>query len=93
MFDILLKLIESYLFGISQFVYYNRYRSRSFSSTTGFPQWSNLGLILFLPFINDLDDVVSTQTLCFGDVLKIFSLISEEVDCEKLQTDLKSLVN
>ena len=53
---------------------------------------SNLGPLFFLIFINDIcDSVQYSKVLKFADDLKIYKIINELQDCEKLQSDVNSL--
>ena len=67
----------------------------SFSSispvTSGIPQGSVLGPVLFLIFINDLPEVVSSIVKLFADDTKIYNEIKSSQDCEQIQSDLNSL--
>ncbi len=59
---------------------------------SGVPQGSILGPLLFLLYINDMSDVVSSSTLAlFADDSKCFSNINNISDCLALQRDLDSL--
>lgn len=49
------------------------------------PQNSNLGLLLFLKFMNDLPNKIETQSkrLSFTDDLKIFGYIISTLNCQR----------
>jgi len=55
---------------------------------SGVPQGSVLGPVLFLIFINDLEQGLGSQAVKFADDTKVFSQISTVRDCEILQQDL-----
>ena len=61
--------------------------------TLGVPQWSILGPVLFLIYINDLTDCVSNNTnvASFADDVKIYRKINSLHDCLLLQHDLIAL--
>ncbi|XP_063915696.1 uncharacterized protein LOC135131778 [Zophobas morio] len=68
----LLKLFKSYLIGRVQLVRYRNFYSEIYSPTSGVPQGSNLGPLLFLLFINDIVEHISSEKLLFADDLKLF---------------------
>jgi hypothetical protein len=88
----LLTLFKSYLTGRTQAVVYNGYTSHSYSQTSGVPQGSVLGPLLFLMYINDLSYHINCNFLLFADDLKIFHGIHSLADCQSLQKDL-DLIN
>ena len=51
-----------------------------------------MGPILFLIFINDLDDDLSSKVLKFADDTKVFRTVKTDTDKETLQDDLTKLV-
>lgn len=89
--DLLVKFWTSYLVNRRQFVGYNGFRSESFFVTSGVPQGSNLGPLLFSIFINDLPDVLKSESLLFADDLKIYREVKDISDCLLLQNDVDSV--
>ena len=58
--------------------------------TSGVPQCSVLGPILFLAFINDLPSLLSTNCKLFADDAKLYSRVDTPSDIAKLQKDLNA---
>ena len=85
------ELFGSYLNGREQFVFYNGYRSSNYTATSGVPQGSNLGPLLFNLFINDLPELINCKCLLFADDLKIFYQVESVQDCHFLQRQLNIL--
>ena len=56
------------------------------------PQGSVLGPLLFLIYINDLDDNITSNVLKFADETKVLTKVNNEGDKQHLQNDLDKLV-
>lgn len=91
--DRLLRLITSYLNGREQRVTVRGYSSVAFKPSSGVPQGSNLGPLLFLMFINSLTFAITNASyLLFADDLKIYYKVKSINDCYLLQEDLNNIV-
>lgn len=85
----LVKLITSYLQGRLQYVEIKGAKSQTYCSTSGVPQGSNLGPLLFICSINGICDAVKiSNSLIFADDFKLFLEIRDGTDCMSLQEDL-----
>ena len=85
---------RSYLQGRKQQVTVLGATSRELPVTSGVPQGSLLGPILFLLFVDDLPNTVKTSRVaCYADDTKIFKSIDSITDCNALQSDLNDLVS
>ena len=62
------------------------------SVLSGVSQGSVLGPILFLIYINDLEDDISSKVLNFADDTKVFRKVTNDTDKQSLQDDLDKLV-
>ena len=89
--DNFLSVFTSYLTGRSQYVQYNGYKSMPFVATSGVPQGSNLGPLLFLIFINDISEVIDVKHKIFADDLKLYMSIRSPEDCYRLQDSVDAM--
>lgn len=90
----LIYLLQSYLINRQQYVEVRGARSDIYTSTSGVPQGSNLGPLLFLIAINDIcSNISNSKTLLFADDFKIYREITSIEDCICLQRDLENVVD
>ena len=87
----LLQWIESFLIGRKQRVSVNGHKSTWKPVRSGIPQGSVLGPILFIIYINDLPNAVSSLVRIFADDTKVFTRVHSEEDFCRLQDDLDKL--
>ena len=87
----ILSWITDFLSGRSQYVSVNGSCSDKTPVTSGVPQGSVLGPILFIYFINDMPDVVNCFIKIFADDAKTSNQIQEEKDSVTLQNSLNNL--
>jgi hypothetical protein len=93
----LLGWICSFLSDRTQFVVINDSKSAPYSVTSGVPQGSVLGPILFLYYINDVDDWVSSSIWKYADDTKLGRRLRMsdprlyQIDIDDMQFDLDSI--
>lgn len=85
------KLLKSYLSNRKLFVEVEGIKSDVFVASSGIPQGSNLGPLLFLLFIADICNEITSSKLLFADDMKIYREIKDISDCQLLQNDLIAL--
>ncbi len=86
-----LKWIEAFLSDRSQQVVVDGETSECAPVTSGVPQGSVLGPILFLSFINDMPEVISSKCRLFADDSIVYREIRSPEDTNMLQHDLDEL--
>ena len=84
----LLSWIEDFLSDRTQVVEIRGEISESLAVTSGVPQGSVLGPVLFLVYINDLVNNLECFTLLFADDAKIYREIKSEEDIKAMERDL-----
>ena len=60
---------------------------------SGVAQWSNLGPMLFILYVNDLPDTLESTVELFADDTKLYSSIKNLNDCRVVQGDLNKLAS
>lgn len=86
-----LKWIESFLYNRTQYVTVNDNDSDPHPVTSGVPQGSVLAPLLFLIYINDLTDSISSSIRLFADDCVIYRKITNPTDVACLQADLDNI--
>jgi hypothetical protein len=86
-----LSWIRAFLRNRSQRVMLSGESSDAVPVTSGVPQGSVLGLILFLVYINDLPEGITSQVRLFADDTAVYLTVDSDKDERSLQTDLDSL--
>ena len=89
--DGLLRWLTNYLCNRTMTVVVDGDSSDPAPVLSGVPQGTVLGPLLFLCFINDLPDTVSSQVRLFADDCVLYRLIKNHNDHLKLQEDLQNL--
>ena len=84
--------LKEWLSGRRQRVCVNGCKSACEAVTSGVPQGSVLGPILFLIYINDLDSNPVGSILKFADDTKLFGKANNDYDRQTIQRDLDSLL-
>ena len=86
------RWVQSWLMGRQQRVVINGFKSQWKEVTSGVPQGSVLGPLLFIIFVNTIEDGIDSKVLKFADDIKMFRAIEEKNDQEAFQADLNGLV-
>ena len=89
--DQLLSWCEAFLTGRTQRVVLNGTHSPWSEVSSGVPQGSVLGPLLFVIYINDMPSVIQTCIKLFADDAKVYYPIKQDSDRLHLQQDLDSL--
>ena len=87
----LLSWMESFLTKRVQTVICKGATSPSSPVTSGVPQGSVLGPLLFLTYINDLPNGLTSTVKLFADDTLLYGVVVDDSDCDNLQDDLNKL--
>jgi hypothetical protein len=87
----LLNWIRQWLSGRKQRVVINGSESEWRDVLSGVPQGSILGPLLFIIFINDIDEGIRNRILKFADDTKLFGNVGTLEGIEQIRRDLESL--
>ena len=83
--------VKEFLTDREQRVIVNASQSTWKNITSGIPQGSVLGLVLFLVFINDFPDVINVLVKLFADDAKLYSIVTSDNDNQNsIQSQLSS---
>ena len=85
------RWIRNFLIGRTQRVIVNGEYSKAASVSSGIPQGSVLGPILFLIFINDLPEILQSIVKLFADDTKLYRTIVDKNDETILQNDIDQI--
>jgi len=88
----LLEWFRCFLVDRYQCVPVNGSLSSSTRVTSGVPQGSVLGPLLFALYVNELPSLISSPLLMFADDIKLYRIIRSPEDCLQLQRDKDVLV-
>jgi hypothetical protein len=83
--------VQDFLTGRTQQVVNNGHTSLPATVTSGVPQGTVTGPLLFLLYINDLPNNITSQTRLFADDCLLYTPIPTNGDTSTLQNDLKLL--
>ena len=89
----LLNWFKNFLTGRRQCVKINSVLSSWSQVSSGVPQGSVLGPLMFALYINDLPSLVSSQLLMFADDIKLYRCIRSAEDCLVLQNDINIMLD
>ncbi len=84
--------IRAWLVGRKQTVLVDGYNARESEVKSGVPQGTVLGLLLFLLYINDINEAVDSHTRLFADDCLLNREVKSSHDSDALQADINRVV-
>ena len=87
----LLTWIKDFVSNRSQCVIVNGHQSDPAPVTSGVPQGTVLAPLLFLCFINDITNKITSRIRLYADDVLLYTTIHLQEDCQRLQKDLHTL--
>ncbi|KAI8486316.1 DTW domain-containing protein 2 [Branchiostoma belcheri] len=87
----ILSWLKAFLTERTQTVVLDGESSKPSRVTSGVPQGTVLGPLLFLLYINDLPDIVNSNVRLFADDCLLYRVIKSPTDAQGLQADLDAL--
>ena len=87
----LLTWIKDFVSNRSQCVIVNGHQSDPAPVTSGVPQGTVLAPLLFLCFINDITNKITSRIRLYADDVLLYTTIHSQEDCQRLQKDLHTL--
>jgi hypothetical protein len=85
------RWLSNFLTKRTQRVVVNGEHSKWVHVKSGVPQGTVLGPLLFLVYLNDLPDNISSEVRLFADDCVLYRQITSNIDINQLQTDLDTL--
>ena len=89
----ILSCLEAWLTQREQQVTIAGDKSSTAKVTSGVPQGTVLGPLMFLLYINDIGNDITSKIRLFADDSLLYLAISTKDDCKRLQQDLDRMVN
>ena len=83
--------MESFFTNYKQRVLLDGHTSERTPVTSGVPQGSILGPLLFIAYVNDIPQTLSSPMRLFADDCAIYRKVSSQCDCQSLQENLSRL--
>ena len=86
-------MVQKFSYGSTSMCYINGVLSSWVQVSSGVPQGSTLGPLLFSLYVNELPSLVSSQLLMFADDIKLYCTIRSFEDCLVLQNNINILLD